>query len=299
MLADFHIQLETGIIHTARQLDRERQVRYSFVAAMLCGEVVKVEIAVTDVNDHPPCFPKDSLQLNISELSLPGTAFHLPAACDPDAGHFGMQGYTLLVEGGMAGEPPVFHLCHVRPEPLELVLLQSLDQEQADIHQLVVEAWGGGSPRRHGHLRVSVRVLDKKNNALTFSHGEYGAQLQEDAPPGTAVCHLWATDPDLGANSKVWYAINHRQSDHNGFFVVEERSGLLRLHRPLDHEAQALHRFVVEVRDGSAQPKFSNVLVSVAVLDVNDNRPSIRLVYLTETGCPWVSEGAQPGNYVA
>lgn len=299
MLADFHIQPETGIIHTARQLDRERQARYSFVAAMLCGEVVKVEIAVTDVNDHPPCFPKDSLQLNISELSLPGTAFHLPAACDPDAGHFGMQGYALLVEGGMAGEPPVFHLCHVQPEPLELVLLQSLDQEQADIHQLVVEAWGGSSPRRHGHLRVSVRVLDKKNNALTFSHGEYGAQLQEDAPPGTAVCHLWATDPDLGANSKVWYAINHRQSDHNGFFVVEERSGLLRLHRPLDHEAQALHRFVVEVRDGSAQPEFSNVLVSVAVLDVNDNRPSIRLVYLTETGCPWVSEGAQPGNYVA
>ncbi|XP_050194596.1 protocadherin-23 [Myiozetetes cayanensis] len=299
VLADFHVQPETGIIRTARRLDRERRARYSFAAATLRGEVVQVEIAVTDVNDHPPRFPADSLQLNVSELSPPGTAFRLPAARDPDDGRFGTQGYALLEEGGAAGEPPLFQLRYGRPEPLELVLLRRLDRERAEVHRLVVEAWDGGSPRRRGRLRVSVRVLDENDNAPTFSRGEYRARLREDAPPGTAVCRLRATDPDLGANGEVRYAINRRQSDPDGYFAVEERSGVLRLRRPLDREARALHRLVVEARDGGAEPEISSVLVSVAVLDVNDNRPAIHLLYLTESGGPRVSEGARPGDYVA
>ncbi|KAM6428926.1 protocadherin-23 [Rhynochetos jubatus] len=300
VLADFHVQPETGIIRTARRLDRERRARYSFAAATLRGEVVQVEIAVTDVNDHPPRFPRDCLQLNVSELSPPGTAFRLPAARDPDAGRFGTQGYALLEGGGgAAGEPPLFQLRYGRPEPLELVLLRRLDRERAEVHRLVVEAWDGGSPRRRGRLRVSVRVLDENDNAPAFSSGEYRARLREDAPPGTAVCRLRATDPDLGANGEVRYAINRRQSDPDGYFAVEERSGVLRLRRPLDREARALHRLVVEARDGGAQPEVSSALVSVAVLDVNDNRPAIRLLYLTESGGPRVSEGARPGDYVA
>ncbi|XP_030347222.1 protocadherin-23 [Strigops habroptila] len=299
VLADFHVQPETGVIRTARRLDRERRARYSFAAATLRGEVVQVEIAVTDVNDHPPRFPRDYLQLNISELSPPGTAFRLPAARDPDAGRFSTQGYALLEEGGAAGEPPLFQLRYGRPEPLELVLLRRLDREQADAHRLVVEAWDGGSPRRRGRLRVSVRVLDENDNAPAFSRSEYRARLREDAPPGTSVCRLQATDPDLGANGEVRYSINRRQSDPDGYFAVEERSGVLRLRRPLDREERALHRLVLEARDGGAQPEVSSALVSVSVLDVNDNRPAIRLLYLTESGGPRVSEGARPGDYVA
>ncbi|KAM6346530.1 LOW QUALITY PROTEIN: protocadherin-23 [Podargus strigoides] len=299
VLADFHVQAETGIIRTARRLDRERRARYSFAAATLRGEVVQVEIAVTDVNDHPPRFPQDCLQLNVSELSPPGTAFRLPAARDPDAGRFGTQGYALLEGSGAAGEPPLFQLRYGRPEPLELVLLRRLDRERAEAHRLVVEAWDGGSPRRRGRLRVWVRVLDENDNAPAFSRGEYRARLREDAPPGIAVCRLRATDPDLGANGEVRYAINRRQSDPDGYFAVEERSGVLRLRRPLDREARALHRLVVEARDGGVQPEVSSALVSVAVLDVNDNRPAIRLLYLTDSGGPRVSEGARPGDYVA
>ncbi|KAM9193151.1 protocadherin-23 [Mergus octosetaceus] len=301
LLADFHVQPDTGIIRTARRLDRERRARYSFAAATLRGDVVQVEIAVADVNDHPPRFPRDRLRLDVSELSPPGTAFRLPPARDPDAGRFGTQGYALLA----AGEPPLFALRYGRPapgsppEPLDLVLLRRLDREREAEHRLVVEAWDGGSPRRRGRLRVAVRVLDENDNAPAFSRAEYRARLREDAAPGTAVCRLLATDPDLGANGEVRYAINRRQSDPDGYFAVEERSGVLRLRRPLDREARALHRLVVEARDGGAQPEVSSALVSVAVLDVNDNRPAIRLLFLTESGGPRVSEGARPGDYVA
>ncbi|XP_067407966.1 protocadherin-23 [Emydura macquarii macquarii] len=304
VLADFHVQPETGIIRTARRLDRERRARYSFVAATLRGEMVQVEIAVTDVNDHPPRFPRDSLWLNVSELSPPGTTFRLPGARDPDAGSFGTQGYTLLAEP--AGEeeedeaPPLFQLRYGSPpEPLDLVLLRRLDRERADWHRLVVEAWDGGSPRLSGRLRVEIRVLDENDNAPAFSQREYRARVREDAAPGTAVCRLLATDPDLGANGEVRYLISRRQSDPAAYFAVDERSGLLRVNRPLDREARALHRLIVQARDGGAEPEVGSALVSVAVLDVNDNRPALQLLYLTEGGGARLSEAARPGDYVA
>ncbi|XP_030419462.1 protocadherin-23 isoform X5 [Gopherus evgoodei] len=299
VLADFHVQPDTGIIRTARRLDRERWARYSFVAATLRGEMVQVEIAVTDVNDHPPRFPRDSLRLNVSELSPPGTAFRLPGARDPDAGSFSTQGYTLLAEGQEAA-PPLFRLRYGSPpEPLDLVLLRRLDRERADSHRLLIQAWDGGSPRLSGRLRVEIRVLDENDNAPAFSQREYRARVREDAAPGTAVCRLLATDPDLGANGEVRYLINRRQSDPAAYFAVEERTGLLRVDRPLDREARALHRLIVQARDGGAEPEVGSALVSVAVLDVNDNSPAIHVLYLTEGGGARLSEAARPGDYVA
>ncbi|NXF78099.1 PCDC2 protein, partial [Sclerurus mexicanus] len=59
-----------------------------------------------------------------------------------------------------------------------------------------------------GNATVQLFVLDENDNAPTFSRSEYRARLREDAPPGTAVCRLRATDPDLGANGEVRYAIS-------------------------------------------------------------------------------------------
>ncbi|XP_060102606.1 protocadherin-23 [Heteronotia binoei] len=303
VLADFHVQTDTGIIRTARPLDRERRAHYSFVAATLQGEMVQVEITVADVNDHAPRFPRASVCLAISELSPPGSVFRLPAARDPDAGSFGTQGYSLLPGGEEeAGEEgPWFQLRYgVPPDTLDLALLRRLDRERADTYRLVVEAWDGGSPRRSGRLRVEIQVLDENDNAPAFEQSEYRARVPEDAPAGSAVCRLLATDPDLGVNGQVRYSLSRRQGDPSAasFFEVDERTGLLRLLRPLDREARPLHRLAVEARDGGAQPEVATALVAVEVLDVNDNRPAIHLLYLTEAGAS-VSEGARPGDYVA
>ncbi|NXF03125.1 PCD23 protein, partial [Smithornis capensis] len=172
-----------------------------------------------------------------------------------------------------------------------------LDRERAEVHRLVVEAWDGGSPRRRGRLRVSVRVLDENDNAPVFSRGEYRARLREDAPPGTAVCRLRATDPDLGANGEVRYVINRRQSDSDGYFAVEERSGVLRLLRPLDREARAVHRLVVEARDGGAQPEgglSAQAFVRIEIEDINDNQPIFEQdIYVTS-----ISSHTQPGTEI-
>ncbi|XP_032268933.1 protocadherin-23 [Phoca vitulina] len=314
LLDDFHVHPDTGIIRTARCLDRERRDHYSFVAATLLGAVVQVEIRVNDVNDHSPSFPRDSLQLDVSELSPPGTAFRLPGARDPDAGLFSTQGYTLLQPSDLPEDPagPFFQLRYGTPgsppsssplEPLDLVLLRRLDREAAATHELHIEAWDGGRPRRTGHLLVELRVLDENDNPPVFEQGEYRAAVREDARPGAAVCRVRATDRDLGPNGHVRYSIRARPAlgplGDAAYFTVEELSGVVRVQRPLDREAQAWHQLVVEARDRGAEPEVATVRVSIAVLDVNDNPPAIHLLFLTEGGAARVSEGAALGDYVA
>uniref|UniRef100_A0A8C5LC81 Dachsous cadherin related 2 n=1 Tax=Jaculus jaculus TaxID=51337 RepID=A0A8C5LC81_JACJA len=328
LLEDFHVHPDTGVIRTARRLDRELRDRYSFVAATLLGEVVQVDIRVCDVNDHSPRFPRDSVQLDVSELSPPGTAFRLPGAHDPDAGLFSIQGYTLVAAASQLPDDPqgpLFQLRYGTPrsphspsrpgspssplEPLDLVLLRRLDREAAAAHELNIEAWDGGSPRRTGSLHVQLRVLDENDNPPVFEQEEYRASVREDAPADTEVCRVRATDRDLGSNGLVRYSIRARQVpgagaggrtlDDAASFWVEELSGVVRVRRPLDREARAWHQLVIEARDGGAEPEVATVRVSIAVLDVNDNRPAIHVLFLTEGGTARVSEGARPGDYVA
>ncbi|KAM8765246.1 protocadherin-23 isoform 2-T2 [Rhynchonycteris naso] len=320
LLDDFHVHPDTGIIRTARRLDRERRDHYSFVAATLLGAVVQVEIHVNDVNDHSPRFPQEYLQLDVSELSPPGTAFRLPDAHDPDSGPFSTQGYTLMQPSDLSEDPagPFFQLRYgslgsssspSTLEPLDLVLLRRLDREAAAAHELQIEAWDGGRPRRTGHLHVELRVLDENDNPPIFEQDEYRAAVREDARPGAEVCQVRATDRDLGPNGHVRYSIRARQAPGAGggggplgdtaYFAVEELSGVVRVQRPLDRESQPWHQLVVEARDGGAEPEVASVRVSIAVLDVNDNPPAIHLLFLTEGGAARVSEGAAPGDYVA
>ncbi|KAF0877668.1 PCD23 protein, partial [Crocuta crocuta] len=273
------------------------------------------EILVNDVNDHSPSFPRDSLQLDVSELSPPGTAFRLPGAHDPDAGLFSTQGYTLVQPSDLREDPagPFFQLRYGTPgsppssasplEPLDLVLLRRLDRETAAAHELQIEAWDGGRPRRAGRLRVELRVLDENDNPPVFEQSEYRAAVREDARPGAEVCRVRATDRDLGPNGQVHYGLRARQAPGPGgdaaYFAVEELSGVVRLQKPLDREAQTWHQLVVEARDGGAEPEVATVRVSIAVLDVNDNPPALHLLFLTEGGAARVSEGAALGDYVA
>ncbi|XP_056418388.1 protocadherin-23 [Hyla sarda] len=459
VLRDFYIDTETGIVRTLRILDRERRQHYSFVAATLLGDVVQVEIKVQDVNDHSPTFPVESLGLQVSELTPPGTTFRLPAARDPDTGEYGLRGYSLIrgsqgspfilrygesksgvgadedfavwdqarknvgvnvkenspavqewpvheklgqgdnvyddlnvglsyfVNGTSAGLPaeqrgtwvaksfseldkmghseksnterqdhkdveleyaegmsygthtpgeqqeytleghgPDVH-SEVHPyywyagensnksdlhkklqlegsssltqisnfHPLDLVLVHWLDREELDRYQLEVEAFDGGYPRRTGRLLIDITVLDANDNPPTFDQPEYKGWVWENAPVGTPVCTVHATDPDLGSNAEVTYTL---RSDE-GYFFVEETSGVVRVNRPLDREQKALHQLVVLAKDGGSQPEVTSVLVIVKVLDVNDNKPQIQITLLTDSGRPEISEGARVGEYLA
>lgn len=291
---DLEIDADTGIISTAVALDRESRDKYEFVAATLAGEMIKVTIEVEDVNDHSPAFPSEEVDLEISELSPPGSRVQLEGARDLDEGEFGTRGYRITESE--VGE--LFHLDY-KPASLDLVLASKLDREKQDFYTLTIEAFDGGVPPRTGRLHVNVHVLDENDNPPVFNQTEYHASVPEHAPAMSPVCQVHATDLDLGRNGRVTYEINRRQSDPHQVFSIDDTTGVVYLNKPLDFETQAFHELIVSARDDGAQPEHSSTFVGVKVLNVNDNSPSISVLFLSETGDAVVPESAAAGDYVA
>uniref|UniRef100_A0A3B3YZ12 Protocadherin-16 n=1 Tax=Poecilia mexicana TaxID=48701 RepID=A0A3B3YZ12_9TELE len=296
---DLEIDADTGIISTVAGLDRESRDRYEFVAATLTGEMIRVRIEVEDVNDHSPVFPRKEVELGISELSPPGSRFPLEGAADRDEEEFSTRGYRIR-ESEME---ELFHLDFrigsEKQHSLDLVLNSRVDRETQDFYTLTIEAFDGGIPARTGTVQVDIRILDENDNPPVFNQSEYHSSVREDAPIGSIVSQVLASDRDLGDNSRITYEINRRQSDPNHVFSINETTGFIYLNKPLDFEIQPFHELIVRARDDGTQPEYSSTFVGVKVLNINDNSPTISVLFLSETGEAVVSEAAAVGEYVA
>ncbi|XP_077448676.1 protocadherin-16-like isoform X2 [Stigmatopora argus] len=296
---DLNIDETTGIITTARRLDRERRDRYGFIAVTVTGVTVQVSITVNDINDHAPHFPKSKALLKIPEHTAPGTRFSLDPAGDADRDRFTTQGYS--IREGNVGQ--VFGLETKRAANealyLDLVVKGLLDREKRSGYTLVLEAFDGGSPRRVGSMTLEVAVTDVNDHAPVFNQSRYHAVISESLPQGSSILQVFATDQDQGDNGLVLYEINRRQSDPERYFVMDLKSGVITLNRPLDYELKRVHELVVQARDNASQPEASNAFVTIHVRDYNDNQPTMTIIFLSEDGSPRISEGAQPGQYVA
>lgn len=66
---------------------------------------------------------------------------------------------------------------------------------------------------------------------------------------------VFATDEDENDNGLVLYEINRRQSDPERYFVMDIKSGVITLNRPLDYELKRVHELVVQARDNASHPE--------------------------------------------
>ncbi|XP_073418999.1 protocadherin-16 [Dendrobates tinctorius] len=297
--SDLEIDEHTGIIKTARVLDREQRNQYSFIAVTPEGVTVEVDIHVDDINDHTPTFVKGRVQIGIPEHTPRGTSYPLEPAMDLDSGALGTQGY--LIKRGDPMQAFRLETRHTSSGTLsvELVVNADLDRENRSSYSLTLEAYDGGSPSRSSQMKLDISILDINDHAPAFNQSRYQALISESLLPGSSVLQVYATDADLGHNGDITYEINRRQSDPEGFFTINPHSGLIQLSKPLDYETRKAHELVVQAKDGASQPEVGTAFVSIQVRDSNDNQPSMTIIFLSEDGAPRVSEGATPGQYVA
>ncbi|KAF7235477.1 Protocadherin alpha-C2 [Varanus komodoensis] len=256
-------------------------------------EVHSVEVALLDVNDHAPAFPRPTYQLEIAESAVPGSRFPVEGAWDPDAGSNSVQSYLLSPSEHFGLNLGDFARGSSLPE---LVLLQPLDREQSARHQLVLTAVDGGQPARSGSARIDVLVLDTNDNPPAFDRGTYTATLPEDAAPGTLVVKLNASDPDEGSNGELLYSFSsYTPQKVRQLFHVDPVSGEVRVNGTLDYEEASFYEIYVQASDRGPVPMSGHCKVLVQIVDVNDNAPE---VVLTSLYSP-VREDAQPGTVVA
>uniref|UniRef100_A0A7N6BPP7 Protocadherin-16 n=1 Tax=Anabas testudineus TaxID=64144 RepID=A0A7N6BPP7_ANATE len=287
--SDLDIDESTGIIKTAKVLDRELRDRYNFIAVTMTGVTVEVTIKVNDINDH----------FKIPEQTAIGTRFPLEPAVDADKGQLTTQGY--LIKDGNVGQAFTLETRRGSNEVLylDLVVNAILDREKRSTYTLSLEAFDGGSPKRTDQMTLDITVQDINDNAPVFNQSRYHAIISENLQPGSNILQVFASDADEGDNGMVLYEINRRQSDPDRYFVIDSRTGIITLNKPLDFEMRRVHELVVQAQDNATQPEVTNAFVTIHVRDYNDNQPTMTIIFLSEDGSPRISEGAQPGQYVA
>ncbi|KAJ1128082.1 hypothetical protein NDU88_006464 [Pleurodeles waltl] len=292
----FAISLNKGHLSTNERIDREE----------LCGPVAQcllhveiilekilkvysVEVQIRDINDNSPTFFADQITLQVSENTAPGARFSLPDAQDADVGNNSLQHYHLSANKHFALD------VKIRADGTkhaELVLENSLDREEQDIHQLILTAIDGGDPVRSGTVQIQVTALDANDNAPLFDKSVYKVSVLENMPKGTVVTTIKAVDIDQEPNSEVTYSFNSIMDTVLQTFSLNSKTGEIALRANLDYEEREFYEFEVRGSDGSFSSKCK---VFIEVINVNDNDPDIILSSLINQ----VPENSPLGTVIA
>ncbi len=295
----FAVNLKTGVLFVKETMDREQLCPDAHTCTVSLEAIVNnplnvysIEVKISDINDNSPHFAEQTQYIQISELRLTGTKFPLLSAEDPDVGSNSVTAYKV-------SNNPFFSLevntdAESGPSP-ELVLQKALDRERQSTIQLILTAVDGGKPSRSGTTSVIVNVLDANDNAPVFSKTVYKTQVLENAPIGTTILKLNATDPDEGLNGEVVYKFKQGQKGIADKFAVNNTTGEITIIVSLDYEDINAYEIRVEAWDRGHTPLASHCKVLVEILDINDNAPDIALSSLLDN----ISEDAKQSTVIA
>uniref|UniRef100_A0A8C9R4B1 Protocadherin gamma-A11-like n=1 Tax=Scleropages formosus TaxID=113540 RepID=A0A8C9R4B1_SCLFO len=250
----------------------------------------RVTVEITDVNDHAPTFPKDEVNIEISESATQGARFLLDSAYDPDVGVNTVQSYSLR---------PTDHFVlkqETRPDGdkyIEMMLQSPVDREKQEELSLILTATDGGHPQRSGVMKINIKVLDVNDNPPVFGKKVYRVSIQENSPKGTLVTKVSATDADKGVNGEVKYNFRHKAETNTDVFEINGISGEIFVTGIIDFEKDERFDLSIEARDPGGLT--DSCVVIVDIIDVNDNIPMIMLTSFTNP----VPEDSLPGTTIA
>ncbi|XP_061583050.1 cadherin EGF LAG seven-pass G-type receptor 2 isoform X2 [Cololabis saira] len=270
----FAVDPASGAVSTVEVLDRETKDTHVFrVTAVDHGTprrtaMATLTITVSDTNDHDPVFEQQDYKESIRENLEIGYEVLTVRATDGDAPVNGNILYHILNNNG---SNDVFEIDSrsgvIRTKGL-------VDRERVEAYMLLVEAndQGRDPGPRSATATVHIVVEDDNDNAPQFSEKRYVVQVPEDRAPNTEILQVTATDQDRGSNAVVHFSI--MSGNTRGQFYIDAQTGQMDLVSHLDYEANKEYTLRIRAQDGG-RPPLSNIsgLVTVQVLDVNDNAP--------------------------
>ena len=158
-----------------------------------------------------------------------------------------------------------------------ITVVSSLDRETTSIINFTVIAQDGGNPSLSAKTLVTITLIDVNDNPPIFRDMEYRGNVEENAPPGTAVAQFNAYDLDEGKNSAIFYRLLGTRDALTYLYVSP--LGRLFTQWPIDRERYNSFTVTVRAEDMFNSELYSEATVNVSVLDKIDTRP----IFLEQT----------------
>ncbi|NXS82232.1 PCDGA protein, partial [Erpornis zantholeuca] len=254
----------------AKALDREEAAFHELVLRAMDGGdpartgTARIRVTVVDANDNAPVFSQAEYTVRVPEDVPVGSVLVTVTATDTDEGLNGHVKYGFHKISDRASE--VFNL---DSETGEITVKDDLDFEEMSLHELEVQAHDGGE--LSDTAKVVITVTDVNDNVPKISVRSALNEISEDSPPGTVVALLHVQDRDSGANGQVRCSLDGNvpfrlEKSYEDYYRVVTA-------RELDREQVSEYNVTVRAADGGSPALQSSAVLSLRVLDVNDNAP--------------------------
>ncbi|XP_077987032.1 protocadherin Fat 4-like isoform X2 [Glandiceps talaboti] len=218
-------------------------------------------INVVSSDNNPPEFDRRTYFGTVPENASPTQSVEALTVTDPDGDEV-----TLTITGGNVGN--VFGV-NIDDEVI-IADSANLDAETLDRYTLTVKAVDDGIPPLTASTLVIVVVTYTNDYAPQFSQSSYTASVYENELAGTTVIRVTASDDDDGSNGDVKYTITSGDFDT---FEIDEKSGDIVVIDSLDAEIISVYTLNVVASDDGATTFTDSTVVTIHVLDINDEGP--------------------------
>ncbi|XP_077433760.1 protocadherin-18b isoform X2 [Vanacampus margaritifer] len=302
------VREEDGEISIGSKIDREKLCEKNFNCSIEFDVVTlpteylqlfHVAVEVLDINDNSPHFTRSIVPIEISESASVGTRIPLDGAMDADVGENSLHTYSL--------SPNNFFKIDIRTRTdgakyAELVVMRELDREVQSSYQLQLTASDNGVPPKSGSTLLKISIADSNDNSPAFEEQAYVINLLENAPLGTLLIDLNATDPDEGTNGHILYSFSsHVSPKILDMFRVNPANGHITLIKKVDYESTSSYELDVQAQDLGPNSIPGLCKIVVKVVDVNDNKPEVNINLMTpgKEEVAYISEGAPVDTFIA
>jgi len=255
-----------------------------------------VKINLLDTNDHPPeisfrYLPDQSRPYAGVEVGAEaGSSVAAVTVTDQDQGKHGQTSVEII--GG--NNRKLFRLESYGGSLSVIRVSPGAKFSPGERYNLTLKASDLGTPPKFTIASLAIVVNEGNEHAPTFDSSEYSAVLSEDAPPGSSVVAVRASDKDEVSGSRTGRHLSYNITEGNDldWFQIHHLSGLITTKSNLDREIQESFSLTVAVTDGGIRPKFSSAKVDIKLTDVNDNPPNFEKPFFEVS----VSENVTPNE---
>ncbi|XP_003969936.2 protocadherin-20 [Takifugu rubripes] len=266
-LTPYQLLRNEYLLETTENLDYEKTQEYELIVVARTTQDIVIEtflkVQVLDENDNAPVFEKSLVKISIDENNSPNTFLAQLQATDQDSEG---RGEVIYLLGGDA--PEIFILDRVTGV---LIVAASLDREEKETYRFIVRAVDQGTPRRESIATVVLTVQDRNDNSPRFLNKDFTFFVPENFPGYGEIGVISVTDADAGENG--WVALSIINGSDT--FMIDTGRGTLRAKTSLDREQQGTYQLWIEAADGGEPALFCITMITVLLLDVNDNPPTV------------------------